>query len=202
MRIVSRAVHEHVLDTSRRGQRWHVRDGVLSLTPNRFQTGDFTPRVQHGTRLRPTPSQGPWGWGWPGARWACTLQPGCHYNNTTRYLYLFVVSTRVDSSTKLEHYSAAGLPIHESQAEEQDIPERRRAPPPGHPVEGSWTVNVNWPLNTWPKVSTQFVTTTRKRKLRPARHFLPLDTFYHVRALLLPRAVGRPDCLSQSRPVV
>ena len=155
-------------------QRWHVRDGVLSLTPNRFQTGDFTPRVQHGTRLRPTPSQGPWGWGWPGARWACTLQPGCHYNHTTRYLYLFVVSTSRHGLILQRNWNITPQPACPSTSRR---PKNRTFPSVAalrHPVEGSWTVNVNWPLNTWPKVSTQFVTTTRKRKLRPARHFLPL----------------------------
>ena len=56
-------------------------------------------------------------------------------------------------------------------------------------------------LNTWPyvrpllRVSTHFVTTTRKRKLRPPR---PAQDTYRlaVGALLLPRAVGRRDVCS------
>ena len=109
---------------------------VYSLLP---QTGSKPVALRHafstvrGFRLRPTPSQGPWGWGWPGARWACTLQPGCHYNHTTRYLYLylFVVSTSRHGLILQRNWNITPQPaIHESQAEEQDIPERRRAPPP------------------------------------------------------------------------
>ena len=69
----------------------------------------------------------------------------------------------------------------------------------GRPLKAKALTNKASPgLNTWPyvrpllRVSTHFVTTTRKRKLRPPRKTLTLA----VGALLLPRAVGRRDVCS------